>query len=101
MFGEGRDAVGRTRRMVEVDGVGRAGRTVIRKRDLQGAELHVAGETGYGPVQPGGGKVGRPTRIADARRAEGAVEELHRGRDGRRTVQWLNRETQGQDAQRI
>src|SRR5437764_12370840 len=88
--------------MVEVDGVGCVERAVGREGDLQGAELRVAGESGYGPVQPSGSEVGRTARIADGRRAEGAVrEELQRGGDGRGAVQGLDREAKGHDPQRI
>src|SRR2546428_5086294 len=102
MSGERHNTVGRSGRVVEVDGVGGVDRAVGRERDLKGADLHVAGESGYGWIQPSGSEVGRTARIAEAGggRAEGAVEELHRGRDGGGAVQRLGREAKGHDAQR-
>src|SRR5207247_4467939 len=101
-FGEGSEAVGRGRGMIEMDGIG--GIAAGARWDLhgQGAESRVAAEAGNTAVEPGGGIIAVVSGSGESSLAESGIwRELDRASQFGRAVQRLDAEIQGQHAQRI
>src|SRR6266568_9507081 len=102
MFGKRGQAVGRSRGVVEMHRVGRAGWRVSWKRDLQNADHARAGNAGNAAVQPGADVVGRAlVRIQSWLTQTTHWQELDWLRQGRRAVQRLHRHAQSEHANRI